>query len=53
MSGIIAIVVGVLVIWLMIGVVKVAFKLLAIGIAIAVAVVIYFAAQKMIGKRGG
>ena len=53
MGGILAILVGLLVIWLLISVVKVAFKLLAIGIAIAVAVVIYFAVRKMIGKKGG
>ena len=42
-----------IVVWLLIAVVKIAFKLLAVGIAIAVAVVIYFAVEKMIGKRGG
>jgi hypothetical protein len=47
-----AILVGVIAIWLFIKLLGLAFKLLGIAIAIALAVGVYFAARKLIGRGG-
>jgi hypothetical protein len=51
-SLLVAVLVGIVLIWLVFKLLGLAFKLLGIAIAIALAVGVYFAAQKMIGKGG-
>jgi uncharacterized membrane protein len=51
-SLLLAILVAIVGFWLFFKLLGFAFKLLAIGIGIALALVVYFAAEKLIGRRG-
>lgn len=49
-SAIIAVIVALVALWLLIAVVKIAFKLAAVAIVVALGVGVYLAARKMIGR---
>jgi hypothetical protein len=51
MNLLIAIIVGIVAIWLFIALLGVALKLAAIAIGIAIAVAVYFLAEKLVGRR--